>query len=457
MKNLKIVSFLLGACVLFGSCKKSFLDPNNNINPNQPVAVSDAGLLPSAIVPIAYNTGGSLSWYTSMWDQQTIGTDRQFQNFENFITQTADLDNIWTNIYQNALINAVVLNRQATREGNIYYAGISKVLIAYQMGLTTDLWGDVPYSNAFKGAAKVLTPTFDKQQDVYTSLFKLLDSAKTQLRAAKVGTSFPGADDVSNYGGSVASWLKLANVLTARLSIHLVKVDPTNSTKAIAAIAAGGFTSNADNFAVKFGTDQNSNNPNYQLNSQRGGYLGYGGLYLPHAMFVLNDPRLAVFVLNYSDAAATGNLGDYFGTKKNQGAPVVMVTFAEQNFILAEAYNRTGDAASAQTAFSAGIAASMSQFGIDNATAGKYIAANGTLPADPTTALQAIMTQKYFALYLNPEAYTDWRRTGYPVLTSPVGGTAIPRRFLYPLQEYSFNKANVPPDVNLTTKVYWDK
>jgi len=457
MKNLKIVSFLLGACVLFGSCQKSFMDPNININPNQPVAVNDAGLLPSAIVPVAYNTGGSLSWYTSMWDQQTIGIDRQFQNFENFSTQRADVDNIWTNIYQDALSNAVVLNQQATREGNVYYAGIAKVLIAYQMGLTTDLWGDVPYSNAFKGAAKVLTPTFDKQQDVYASLFKLLDSAKTQLGAAKGGSLVPGADDVSNYGGSAANWLKLANVLTARLAIHLVKVDPTNSARAIAVIAAGGFTSNADNFAVKFGTDQNSNNPNYQLNSQRAGYLGYGGLYLPHAMFVLKDPRLAVFVPNYSDAAATGNLGDYFGTKKNQGAPVVMVTFAEQNFILAEAYNRTGNAVNAQNAFNAGIAASMSQFGIDNATAGKYIAANGTLPADPTAALQAIMTQKYFALYLNPEAYTDWRRTGYPVLTSPVAGTAIPRRFLYPEQEYNYNKANVPQDVNLTTKVYWDK
>jgi len=456
MKNFNIICFLLSVGLLLGSCKKTFMDPSINIDPNRPAGVKDPSLLPSAIVSVAYNSGGTLSWYASMWDQQTVGVDRQFQSFENFVTQTADYDNIWSNIYQNALINAVLLNQQATREGNNYYAGISKVLIAYQMGLTTDLWGDIPYSNAFKGSAGILTPSFDKQQDVYTSLFKLLDSAKAQLGAEKGGSLVPGADDVSNYGGSAARWLKLANVLTARLAIHLVKVDPTYSAKAIAAIAAGGFTSNADNFAVKFGTDQPSNNPNYQLTTQRA-YLGYGGLYLPRAMFFLKDPRLAVFVPDYSDATAAGSLGDYFGSKNNTGAPVVMVTLAEQNFILAEAYSRTGDAGSAQTAFSAGIAASMSQFGIDNATAGKYIAANGTLPADPTDALQAIMTQKYFALYLNPEAYTDWRRTGFPVLASPVGGTEIPRRFLYPLREYSNNKANVPQGVNLTTKVYWDK
>jgi len=93
--------------------------------------------------------------------------------------------------------------------------------------------------------------------------------------------------------------IKLANVLTACLAIPLVKVDPTYSAKAYATITDGGFTSNADNFTVKFGTDQNSNNSNYQLNSQRAGYLGYGGRYMPHTIYVLMDHRLAVFVPDY--------------------------------------------------------------------------------------------------------------------------------------------------------------
>ncbi len=461
MKKSNIFLWFLGAAFLFtaGSCKKTFMDPNLNVNPNNPVVASDASLLTPSIASTAYNTGGTLSWYPSMWDQQTVGADRQFANFTAFNTSTADFDAIWTNIYQNSLIDEVILNQQSVKQGNIYYAGIAKVLIAYQMGLTTDLWGDVPFSNAFKGQAGVINPTFDKQQDIYTSLFKLLDSAKTELSATNGGPLKPSGDDISSYAGNVAQWLKLANVLTARLSIHLVKVDPSYAQKAITAINAGGFASNADNFSLNFGTDQNTNNPNYQLNSQRGGYLSYGGLYLPHALYSMKDPRLPIYISGYNDTTASASdVGNYFGSQNNPAAPVVMVTLAEQNFILAEAYNRTGNAAAAQTAYVAGITASMNQFGIDTTKAAKaYILKNGTLSASPAMALQAIMTQKYYALYLNPEAYTDWRRTGYPVLTTPVSGTAIPRRFLYPLQEYSYNKSNVPAGINLTTPVYWDK
>lgn len=462
MKKLNILYILFAATILIGSasCKKTFLDPQINVSPNNAKIASDASLLPSSIVPAAYNTGGTLSWYTSMWDQQTVGADRQFSAFTGFTTSTGDYDAIWTNLYQNSLINATILNQQANAQGNVYYAGIAKVLIAYQMGLITDLWGDVPYSNAFIGATGVITPTFDKQQDIYTSLFKLLDSAKVQLGSAKGGALTPGADDVSSYKGNPASWLKLANVLTARLAIHLVKVDPAYAQKAISAIQAGGFVTNADNFSVAFGTDQNSNNPNYQLNSQRGGYMGYGGLYLPHAMYVLNDPRLSLYIKGYADATATAtDLGDYFGSQFTPAAPVVMVTLAEQNFILAEAFLRNGSPLLAQNAYTQGINASMTQFGLDitGSTVKAYMLANGTLSANATTAMQSVMTQKYFALYLNPESYTDYRRTGFPVLTSPTAGTAIPRRFLYPLQEYSYNKANVPAGTNLTTHVFWDK
>ena len=474
MKNQLIHSLIFAGTLLIGasSCKKTFMDPAINVNPNSSGIASDASLLPSIIVPVAYNTGGSLSWYTSMLDQQTVGVSNQFSNFSAYITSTSDYDNIWANIYQNCLINATILNKQATAEGNLYYAGITKVLIAYQMGLTTDLWGDVPFSQAFKGASGNTTPVFDKQQDIYVSLFKLLDSAKSQLGSANGGANTPTTDDVSSYHGNNAQWLKLANLMTARLAIHLSKVDPTYAQKAIDAIAAGAFASNADNFSVTFGTDGNSNNPNFQLGSQRGGYFSYGGsgtlgtpatasnyIFLPHQMFLNNDPRLAVYVTAYDDpSASAADVGDYFGSQNTPAASVNLVTYAEQNFILAEAYNRQGNAAAAQTAYAAALTASFNQFTLDATAAGMtYINANSLLPADPTAALQQIMTQKYFALYLNPEVYTDWRRTGYPALSSAVAGVAIPRRFLYPLQEYSYNKANVPAGINLTSRVYWDK
>ena len=85
-----------------------------------------------------------------------------------------------------------------------------------------------------------------------------------------------------------------------------------------------------------------------------------------------------------------------------------------------------------------------------------YLVANGTLTGTQQNKLDQIMMQKYIAMFLHPEAWSDFRRSNVPALT-PVTGSAIPRRFMYPLSENSFNAPNVPAGANLfTPRLWWD-
>jgi hypothetical protein len=139
-------------------------------------------------------------------------------------------------------------------------------------------------------------------------------------------------------------------------------------------------------------------------------------------------------------------------------APVEFITFDEQLFASAEMVLRNGGTvAAAEVFYQAGIRANMTKLGVRDADITTYVANNGTLPVGVDAAITQIATQEYLALYLNPEAWTLWRRTNAPALT-PIAGQAVPRRFLYPQTEYSYNKTNVPGSVTLVSpKIFWDK
>ncbi len=171
-----------------------------------------------------------------------------------------------------------------------------------------------------------------------------------------------------------------------------------------------------------------------------------------------NDPRYLIFVdPTFSDVNGVG-MGPYYG---NINSPVEFITYDELLFMSAEATLRaTGDIATAQTDYQKAIEANMQKLGVSASATATYVAANGTLPATVDAAIAKVASQEYIALYLNPEAWTLWRRTGSPILT-PIVGSKIPRRFLYPQTEYSYNGANiatVAPNVTLySPQIFWDK
>lgn len=439
---------LMVVILLSASCKKGYFYPGINTNSSQLTSPTPSLLLPGIISATGYVWGGDASRFTSLFMQEATGAANQANSYSSYAVGSGDVDNMWTNLYGGAggvMTNANQLITISIKNNQLHYEGIGKILMANALGLTTDMWGDVPYSQAFQGAANV-DPKFDPQQQIYASIDGLLSDALTELNATD-NTAQPGSDDLI-YGGNLKQWTALAYALKAKFYLHLGKVDPTNYNKAITAAnsaISAGFSSESINFAVPFlGASSTSQNPWYQFNNQRGDISFTGYIY--DIMKAANDPRESTAA--YGDGS--GSLGTLYGSPNS---PVNLLTYDELLFIEAEAYFQSGDKANAATAYNAAVTANLSR------TVGSTTYAATVSKTSVNIALSDIMTQKYIANFLNPEVWTDWRRTGYPALTPNANSSlngSLPRSLLYPISEVQ-NNTSTPVNTTLLKRVWWDK
>ncbi|MBX7142417.1 MAG: SusD/RagB family nutrient-binding outer membrane lipoprotein [Chitinophagales bacterium] len=449
---MKTIKFLIAApavsmIFLFGSCNSDFFTEVNT-NPNSPDSVLPASLLSTVEGSIGYSQGGEYSRFSSMFTQQTLGAARQAEGWYNYIFTTQDFDTHWGNMYTQCMENNYLLIQMADEKGYHQYGGIAKILLAYSLQLVVDAWGDVPYTDAFQGLEN-LHPAFDNGSSVYESLNQLLDEAIDDLNQPLTESLLPGPDDFM-YGGDASQWIKFAHAIKARLAIHESKTNATKAQEALDEIAQS-FVGNEDNAQLFFGTTSTNAGPWNQFNTQRGD-ISFSTSTLAGEMSARNDPRYSILIDDAGDPDGLG-LAAYYGSPNS---PVEFITFDELNFIKAEAILRTsGNIEDAQAAYRDGITANMQKLGIAQGDIDAYLAANGTLPGDVNEAISQVAFQAWFALYLNPEAWTTYRRTGSPQLVA-VDGTQVPRRLLYPQTEYSYNGENVPPSTLYTPRIFWD-
>jgi hypothetical protein len=395
--------------------------------------------------------------------------------------------------------------------------GPAQVMRSLIFGYVTDVWGDVPYSQALKGDAAdaTLQPAYDAQKDIYTGLFADLSEAVNAMAAGASPASklspVGNADPI--YRGNRLRWQRFGNSLRARHAMRLANVDPaTAQSQLAAAIAAPGglIASNADNAQMNWPGDGVYNNP-WSVNNQGRDDHRLSDR-LVGQMLPYNDPRLAVYAqptLCWQNPAATGcpaNPPKYAGmpnaltasdaatyslTSSRPGRvfystsrfcpaaagctplngasfPSFIATYAETSFILAEAAERGWIAGSAATYYNQGIQASMAQWGVTDAAAiAAFLATPGIAYTPGTAGMRQIALQKWIALYTDGiEAWSEWRRTCVPETVKPgpaaVIGT-VPRRYEYSIREVSVNSANLDaaiarqgPD-DFTTRMYWDK
>jgi hypothetical protein len=459
MKQYKYLLAIGVACIFISSCKKDFFT-SINTNPNASDHVTPNLLLPTVEGALGYVAGGDLSRFTSMLDQQSFGYQNQTASFYVYQINGGNFDNLWGNMYTSVMENDYTLMQQSDENGYSYYSGISRILMAYSLQLLVDNWGDVPYSQAFQ-ANKIggtLTPTYDNGQALYDTINHLIDVAITQLSNADGGTFTPGGDDLI-YGGNTDAWIKFGHAIKARLYIHQSKDDAAIALNAIFEIDKS-FTSTDDNAQLVFGVNQTEANPWYQFGRDRQAYIVFSISTLSNILTDLNDPRYPVYIDPDNDGGGQSPSGNYFGGLPDfygsVNSPVEFITYDELLFTKAEATLRSsGDIATAQTYYQDAIRADMQKLGIASADINAYINANGTLPADVNDAIAKVALQEYIALYLNPEAFTLWRRTGTPGLQA-AGTGDIPRRFIYPLTESQYNP-NTPQSTLYSPKIFWDK
>ena len=484
-RNYKYKTLVAVACVAlmtFAGCKK-FLDVNES--PNAPKTATDDLLLPSSQLAIALSLGTSLNinggFYAQYWTQSP--TSSQYKTIDQYQTTPTDFSRPWATLYNDALQDIEVLRQSKFPN----YVAIALLQKAYAFQLLTDAWGDVPLKEAF-GGSENLSPHFDPQQEVYDSII-----AWTQRGIAMTTAStenYPGDDDLIFGGGAagMAKWKQFGNTLLLKVYLRLSEVDATKARTGIQALYATNPTFLTQDAKITYLNVGGNQNPLYA----EGVGLGrtpniVASSTAVNAMTANNDPRLKlVYTPNSSGNVISIPQGSFaiqppvapslpnaitgarFSTATGAtaaAAPVKFISASESYFLQAEAVARGWATGDVTTLFQAGIKASFDALGVTTADYNTYIATapDAQLPADVAGRVRAIITQKYYAMngFQGFEAWTEWRRTGYPNIlvksqASTLGTSDLPARLLYPDTEITRN-ANFPGLKPITEKVWWDK
>ena len=443
-----------------------------NENPNQPTVVSAEYLFTNATeAAVTRALGAGLHMdLTALWAQHY--GEMRYTEEDRFELRDPTVTTHWTGFYAGPLqdFNEVVTAGDSLERPNVEAMGI--VMRSWTFQVVTDLWGDVPYSQALKGRTpgSPTTVVYDPQQSIYQGLLGELAGAQGMFDPAgyKMGT----ADLI--YGGDPAKWRKFANSLRLRMAMRMSQADANGGRTAFqAAMAAGVFTSNADNAVLTYVDNGVDVHPIFA--SQRAAPTHGVNATIVDSLKSLADTRLGI----YANPNAGGNyrgeipasqtdvsldsisrIGTYFA---RAAAPSYLMTYAEVLFLQAEAAERgwiTGDAAAL---YRAAITAHMQMLGVAAGDIAAYLAN----PRVAYAGLPSIGLQKWIALYGNgPEAYAEWRRTGYPDLRAgpdALNEGRIPVRLTYPTIEQSLNNAALQEAISrqggagLNDPVWWDR
>ncbi len=451
MRNISV--FLIAASSLLG-CNLEEINENPNVPSDAPLST----LLPPSQKQLADVQGGRIYRYTGIFGNQLTGDEGQELLIQNYQPDELFVGNAWSDLYTGALLNLRIIIDRASEESP-HYAGIARILMAQGIGMCTDIWGDVPYSQALRGS-EFPHPVYDPQEEIYAAVFALLDRAVSDLEQENSAFS-PGADDLM-YGGDLNRWKVAANVLRARYIMRTLKRNANAPAEALEALNGMRFQSPGDDLAYPYlgqGDDTNPIGGFYNITP-----LAFVSQSFRDLLSDLNDPRQSSIFRTIPFSGGNRRPGDYFA---GAAAPVRLISYTEQEFIRAEALLRTGDPAGAEDVLRGAVLTSMAEISdgaIESAEADAYLDSHVRLDGSESENLNTLLTQKYIAMFTTIEPWTDFRRTGYPELTpNPNGPTSanpngeIPRRLIYPQSERLRNNNFPQPAPNMQTRFWWDQ
>ncbi|MGQ0537450.1 MAG: SusD/RagB family nutrient-binding outer membrane lipoprotein [Gemmatimonadaceae bacterium] len=402
-------------------------------DPNTPVSAQAAQLLIGSQVNSYYILSGHGARVLAMWMQQMAGTDRQYIGYDQY-SVTEGLFAEFSSAYTGGgRADLKAIQAEAVRTNNKTLGGIAKVWEALIMSFVADFYGDIPFTEA--NDPKFPTPKLDKQLDVYAKLQTLLDGAIADLGANQGEV---GGLDLS-LGGSPAAWARVARTLKARLYMHTAEVNSGAYALALAQ-AQQGISAPSGDLNTYHSPASGEENIWWQFIARdRDSYMR-PGKFLVDLMNARGDPRRAEYFTrnaagNFNGAAPGEGLDEAIHSNLGPGRllpdfPQPLVTWAENQSIIAEAAYRGGNTALALTTLNA----LRASFGLPP------VAAAGI------ALLRAILDEKYIALFQSYEVFNDWKRTCYPNLrpSSQAFGGNIPARFTYPVAERTANSENIP-------------
>lgn len=500
------------ASVLFSleACDNGFEEMN--INPNASISVIPGYLFTNAqlstvnvnFTGAAYLTiGGSMQHFATYKEVPAAG-DKYF----NFGYSTGSWD-----AYQSAVIQLEqVIDEVEKSPLDVNKLAVARIWKSYLFHRLTDLYGDIPYSQAGMALSEGnFTPTYDSQESIYNDLLAQLESSINSFDPAQA--TFGNADLI--FSGDITKWKKFAYSLMLRLGMRLTEVNPGMAeTWVKKAIAGGVITSDSDIATIAYVDGSQVTSRNFIANGllstdyvSPGGDNVEGGKIAKTLVDYLKntgDPRLnvwsIVWVQNGSSFTADtttalqegmpnaafnslpGNFNTFSepnpATLLKYSAPLIVLGPAEMHLLLAEANIRGWYSdVTAATSYASAVTSGMKQwalFGaggvISDAKISQYLDENPYLGGTFEEQLEQISTQKWVTLFLEDEyeIFSNWRRTGYPALTPTnypgnLTGGKIPTRFVIPDSELIYNEVNYYEALDrqggtntLSSVVWWD-
>ena len=382
---------------------------------------------------------GDLSIWSIQWMQQLAGVAHQYMGYELFEMTSALFGDRFNNVYQEGgLIDQDEVAARAETEGLGIVAGIAKMHEAIMMAMAAFAFGDMPYSEAAQPGTFPY-PHYDDQKDIHDAILDLLDEAIADFAAGQ--DYFDGAYDFS-FGGDADKWIAAAHSLKARILLNWAEVNNGNYALALAE-AQQGISSLDGSWRSWHSEAAGMQLVMYQFKYQERWYVRVGA-HLLNMLQDAGDPRLAVYYSTNADGVYKGSAhgefienASWWNEETIGGAawPYDILSWEETQFIIAECQYQTGSEAAALATLNATLAGLEDKWAtwLNGANLPQYSGLSGT------ALLEAIMNEKYIALVQNGQVWNDWKRTGYPELTTK-DGLEIPRRYMYPEDEENTNE-----------------
>jgi hypothetical protein len=449
MKKYLLLLGLLSASTALTSCEK-FLDVNTN--PNNPTSTTPNFLLPN-IISNGIQTQMFTALRTPYIEQYVVSRTANSGGNDQYLFTNAQSTNTFNYSYFQSGGNIPPMIAAAQAEGSPYYVGAGKIMQAVILAHVTDMLGDVPYTEAYQGGNNY-TPKYDSQQQIYAAINQFCDEGAAEM-AKPASANFrplystsPSESGDILYKGDPAKWGRLAYALKARQAQHLTKKLGTYDPVAVLALCDKAFTSSADDAQLNYqvavlpltGTTNifGVTRANFGTATFSANFIKYlNGTTFPGIV----DPRFGIMTPTTSTGADPG-VGTATGTNLTPGSTITdfyggwyardlgyfeVITYHELKFIEAEAAFRAGNLQRAYDALRAGIRAHMTKVGaggtasppavtfptITTAQINAYLASTAVPQTPAAVTLRSIMEQKYIAMFLNPDSWSDMRRLNF--------------------------------------------
>ena len=498
MKRTRLSVALVAALVSATACQTDLTSLNTN--PNSPTSAPATTLFTNAVTTTVGRFNGSFQTLsmTELFAQHIAQV--QYVEEDRGRVRTEVIDGLFAGIYTSELEDLQKVIAQGDAASSPNTSGPARVMQTWVFQQATDIWGDIPYTDALKGdIGGSLKPKYDAQKDIYYGMLKTLTDVSASMKTVTTDPALGNADPL--YKGDIAKWLKFSNSLRARLAMRISKADAAKAAAELTAAFSGPggvMTSNADNALIAWPGDGQFDNPWAANFSTRDDHRMSKTLL--DTMNALSDPRVKIYaqptkadptkyvglqngldnvtvtpffnttsrpgVIFYPGATSYGT----FGTAAGKKTPSYLMTYAEVEFLKAEAAEKgLGGQSGAAGHYNAAVTASILQWGGTQAEADAYLARPSVAYVAGAEGLRRIGLQKWISEFTQGlEAWSEWRRTGNPATIKPgpkayPEETENPRRLPYASNEQTVNKASLDEAIGrqgpntYITRIWWDK